>query len=487
MKNPTNSGYDDLDELLRQVDELVNDPVPGPADDTAPGEDFFESVEEAAEEEFDPDDYAPGDCGDDPVLYQNYSNHYGADIRNFSNGYGSGSAAPVPPQPEPAPVIPAYNADFQRVSRQEADYADSLREPRDLPRRRTKSQAVAERETRRPRKKSRRRRRGPGCGCMTVIVLLLVLVIGGGMLWHSLFRMPVSPVSIGERKKDSASVLVCGLGWEQSLTDTMMLVHVDGTNHQVNLLSLPRDTRTVTGQGGAGKLNAAYVRNGTGRDGMEGLLDYVQNLIGYRPDGYVLVNLSIVSQAADLMGSLEVEVPMAFDLEGVHVDAGLQTLNGSQVLQLLRFREGYAMADLQRVEVQRSVISAALDQWLSLENLTKIPRVLSLIRNGSEAAETYPGGYADPFTAPPFLLTDLDRANFLWLAKTALGCMMNGEPGQEKIVTSTLPGAAAWIDGQSFYEPDLGAVAELINASYNPYLVPIRAENLSLTGDVSNG
>ena len=481
MKNPTNSGYDDLDELLRQVDELVNDPVPGPADDTAPGEDFFESVEEAAEEEFDPDDYAPEDCGDDPVLYQNYSNHYGADIRNFSNGYGSGSAAPVPPQPEPAPVIPAYNADFQRVSRQEADYADSLREPRDLPRRRTKSQAVAERETRRPRKKSRRRRRGPGCGCMTGIVLLLVLVIGGGMLWHSLFRMPVSPVSIGERKKDSASVLVCGLGWEQSLTDTMMLVHVDGTNHQVNLLSLPRDTRTVTGQGGAGKLNAAYVRNGTGPEGMEGLLDYVQNLIGYRPDGYVLVNLSAVAKAADLMGTLEVDVPMAFDLEGVHVDAGLQTLSGEQVVQLLRFREGYVMADLQRVEVQRRVIAAALDQWLTVENLTKVGDILQMLftSNGVDGGTANP---ENPFDAPPLILTNLTKYNFFWLGKTAMGNMLSSQP--DKLIMNTAPGDSEMIGGVSYFEADLSAMAQLISASYNPYAVEIRPENLSLTGDV---
>ena len=41
-------------------------------------------------------------------------------------------------------------------------------------------------------------------------------------------------------------------------------------------------------------------------------------------------------------------------------------------MQLVRFRSGYAMADLDRVSVQRAFVSAALSQWLTPGKLVRL-------------------------------------------------------------------------------------------------------------------
>ncbi len=475
MKNPANSPYDDnLEDLLRQVDELVSDSPedPGTPDyDSAAGpygdasDDYPPYGEEYGSAYFpeDDDDFDADALDDDgSVLYQNYSNGYGANLRNFSNGYGSGQPAPQP-EPEPAPAIPAYNADFRRVRREESDYVRDYEEdpaPRKASRRAAPvSDDIPYDSYRAPKaskkKKRRKEKRRRGCGCTTVLLMLVLLVAGVFALVHFFFTPPISEQSIGERKPDCATVLICGTDWEGARTDTMMLVYLNGKEHQVGLMSLPRDTYTLTAAGSPAKLNSAYGRNGSGEEGMEGLLDYVQEIIGYRPDGYVLVSMELVTQIVDLMGGLEVEVPMTFDLEGEHLEEGLQHLTGNQVLQLLRFREGYVMQDLGRVEVQRSVIQAAMEQWTSPTHIKDVFSALNLVENHS--------------------ITTLNTRNCLWIGKVLL-------TGIGNIENHTLPGTASYIDGVSYYLLNRNEVADLVNESYNPYNVTILPENLKIAG-----
>lgn len=479
MKNPANSPYDDnLEDLLRQVDELVNDSPDDsqpqsynhPADPYASDGYNDPQYGEAYDDEyFSEDDFDADSAEDDgSVLYQNYSNHYGADLRNFSNGYGSGQSAPEPqpePEPKPTPVIPAYNADFLRASRNQADYVRGYEDDEPMPKKKSRraasndfaydSYSAPKAPKKKKRRKEKRRRGGCGCGCSTMLVLLALLVAGVFALVHFFFAPPISEQSIGPRKPDCATVLICGTDWEGARTDTMMLVYLNGKDREVGLLSLPRDTYTLTAAGNAAKLNSAYGRNGSDEEGMEGLLDYVQEIIGYRPDGYVLVSMDLVTQIVDLMGGLEVEVPMTFDLEGQHLEEGLQQLNGNQVLQLLRYREGYAMQDLGRVEVQRSVIQAAMEQWASPSHIKDVFGALKLVENHS--------------------LTTLNTRNCLWIGKVLLTGMGN-------ITTHTLPGYATYIGGVSYYVLNRDEVADLVNESYNPYQVTISPSDLKIAG-----
>ena len=468
MNNPNDFYQDDLEELLSQVDDLLLRDAPPP-----------EQPEE--EDDFDLSDYAPADSDDDePVVFQNYSNRYGADLRNFSNGYGTGVRSEEEPKPA-QPSIPAYNADFRRPDKAPARKEPVRREPpRENPPRETYRSAYPEQprsdyrdygseegfddappartskaaKAAKPEKK-KKKKGCCGCGCSTMLAAFGALALACVLLFNWVFAVPKSDVSIGSRKRDTATILICGTDWEGARTDTMMLLYLSGSEHKVGLLSLPRDSLTVTSSGSYAKLNSAYGRNGSGAEGMEGLLDYVQEIIGYRPDGYMLIAMDLVPQIVDAMGGVDVDVPMSFDLGGEHLEAGYQHLTGSQVLQLLRYREGYAMQDLDRVTVQRSVISACLDQWFTLDHIGDVTTALELVQNNS--------------------LTTLNVRNYLWMAKTVL--LSLGD-----ISTDTLPGYADYIDGVSYYILSRSGIAELINESYNPYKQEILAENLKIAG-----
>lgn len=413
----------DLDELLRQVDALLE--------------------EEPADENFDLDEYTPPEAREEePVFYQNYSNDYGRSVRNYSNGYGS-AAQPRETPHTPQPSIPAYNADFQQPRRPSVKKTQ-YREP---------EPEMVEKPKKQPKPPKPRKKRGCGCGCGTVL-LALVLAVTAAFFW--LFDMPESESSIGQRKRDTATILICGTDQSGDRTDTMMLLYLSGSEKQVGLLSLPRDSYTIATAGYAAKLNSAYGRNDGGETGMEALLDYIQDIIGYRPDGYILVDFTLVPKIVDLMGGVEMDLPNAIEDQANRLEAGLQTLNGEQVLFLLRHRQSYAMADLTRVEVQRSVIKACMDQWISVSGLSKVPEALELVQSSS--------------------LSSLSTRNYLWIGKTLLKSLGNG------FTTETLPGYPDYIGGVSYYLLDRAKVAELINNSFNPYAVTIEASSLNIAG-----
>ena len=301
------------------------------------------------------------------------------------------------------------------------------------------------------RRKSRRRR-GCGCGCLT---WLLGLLLAGCAALCLFVRPPQSAESIGDRKPDTATILVCGTDADGMRTDTMMLLYLSGSERKMGLLSLPRDSYTVTASGKAAKLNSAYGRNGGGEEGMEVLMDYVQRIIGYRPDGYILLDFTLVPQIVDIMGGVDVDVPMDMEVEGTYLTPGYQHLSGQQVLAILRFRSGYATADLGRVEMQRTVLKACMTQWLTPAHIGDAVQALKVLEDGSTAT--------------------LTTSNYLWMAKAML-------LGMGDLESHTLPGTAEYRDGVSYYILSPSGIAELINESFNPYQVTVTEEDLTIAG-----
>lgn len=449
----------ELDELLRQVDSLLDEPGRG---GTAP-------------DEPDISEYTPPEARrEEPrMFYQNAANGYGSQVRNYQNHYGNPQPEPREPSPrydyrqaedeyiEQAYSIPAYNADFHssRRERSQKPKAEASRPWSRTPRQQSRWEQEPQTDLppapgKHPTKKPRRKRGCCGCGCaglLTALALMLALVVGLG-LW--LFDRPETDAPIGPRKRDTATILICGTDADGTRTDTMMLLYLSGSEKKAGLLSLPRDTYTIATAGYAAKLNSAYGRNDCGEEGMEALLDYVQDIIGYRPDGYVLVGMDTVPQVVDAMGGVDVDVPQTVETDGVVVEGGLQHLDGEHALALLRHRSSYAMADLGRVEVQRLVVESCMKQWVSLSSLSRIPQALSVMEETS--------------------LSSLSLRNYLWIGKTLLKCMSAG------VETRTLPGYPDYIGGVSYYLLNRQEVADLMNESYNPYQVTIDAADLNI-------
>ena len=316
---------------------------------------------------------------------------------------------------------------------------------------------VAQREERRDEPQpEKKRKRHP---VRALLLVLLTLVVASAAALLILARQPESENALGARRKGCSTILLAGTDQEGYRTDTMMLLSVDRENGKLSLVSIPRDT-LVFCEYSVPKINSAYGWAGGGESGMKELMQRVTEIIGFEPDGYVLIDLAGFEKLIDCMGGVEFNVPMDMQYsdptQGLQIDlkAGEQKLNGDEAMQLVRFRSGYAMADLDRVSVQRAFVSAALSQWLTPGKLVRLPGALKTLSQ-----------YTD---------SNLTAENYLWLAEAAAVCDMTD------IRTQTLPGTATNLGGGSYYVLDAAGVAETVNACCNPYEQGIAVSDLSI-------
>lgn len=277
------------------------------------------------------------------------------------------------------------------------------------------------------------------CGLLLAVVLFVAYcaLIAG---------MPEADVDTTDKRNGICNILLAGTDEGGMRTDTMMLLSINDKEHTVTLLSLPRDTYTEGYN--PPKLNSACASAGGGEAGMQRLMGEVHSLLGIIPDGYVLVNFNVFEDIVDTFGGVKFYVPMDMDYEDpaqdlyIHLEQGYQKLNGEKAVQLMRYRSGYAMADLERVNVQREFLQAALDQWLDPWLIIKAPIAAGTV-------------YKD-------MTTDLSPGNCIWLIRALLQCDI------AQLNTQTLPGAPQYINGGSYFVPDAGAIEALATAFY-PY------------------
>jgi len=445
MSRPDNDT--DIYELLNRVDELL------------------EEDNEPREEDFEPE-FDDGIDMDDTMVFLNAANGYGQDVRNAANGYGRGvpqqqQQPPVDDEYEDDPLVPsvhAYNADFRRQRKGERRSSEYDQPPRQQQpsQRQQPAREQAPAQPAQPAKGGKKKR-----GCLGKLLTFVLILAALSIALHFALRPPME-TAMG-RKFGTSAILLCGTDLSGDRTDTMMLLYIDSLKNEAGLLTLPRDTYTVTDYGASNKLNSAYGRNGGGEEGMEVLLDYVQDTIGYRPDGYMMVQLPMLKDLVDLVGGVEFDVPkdMTFSGKGVGHDislkAGLQELNGEEAMALLRFRYGYVDQDLGRQNVQKQFLKACIGQWARPENLSKLPQAMDMFDTQG--------------------MTNLKTRNYLWIGFHLL------KVGFKNISTDTLPGYATYIGNQSYYVLNPEEVADLIQEKYNPYIREITTSDLDIAVD----
>ena len=287
-------------------------------------------------------------------------------------------------------------------------------------------------------------------------VLLLLLVITLVVL-HVMAKPPAGS-SLGEHKEDSCTILLAGTDESGDRTDTIMLLNVNRATGQVSLMSIPRDTK-VNCTYWPQKINGAYGINGKGEEGMDSLMGYVEDCVGFRPDGYILLELDVFVDLVDLFGGVDFNVPMDMyyddPTQDLHIalNSGFQTLDGEEAMGLVRYRYGYYDADIGRVRVQRDFMLSAIDQWVSLKNLWKAPGALAMLKANAT--------------------TDLSVGNFTWIAEAVLSC------GTENMYMTTVP---FYISGDGTYvliSAD-GDYLNLLNTYFNPYENDVTWDDLNI-------
>ena len=292
-----------------------------------------------------------------------------------------------------------------------------------------------------------------------VILLLLLALLAAAMVAFVLPRQPQGVSALGTRKAGTSTILLAGMDESGMRTDTLMLLSVSRPEKRLSLVSLPRDT-LINGSYTVPKLNSVYAANNGGSEGIEMLLTRVGEIIGFRPDGYMLIELSAFVDLVDELGGVTFDVPVDMyyndPSQNLYIDlkAGTQTLTGEEAMGVARFRSGYADADLGRVQVQRDLLTAILKEALSLKGTAKAPVLLNILLSHTT--------------------TDLTAANLLWLAESMVVVDLS------KAETVTLPGNAQYLGGVSYYILDPASVAQTVNTYCNPYEQAVTTDMLSI-------
>ena len=283
-----------------------------------------------------------------------------------------------------------------------------------------------------------------------ILKLLLLFIVFIALIFIFKKQPVVETEGLGERTDGISTILLAGVDDEAYRTDTLMLLSIDNNNHTMSLMSIPRDTYLDYGYGyNVPKINSAYGFADGGEAGIDELMKQIENIIGFKPDGYVMFDFDDFVDVVNLMGGVDFDVPMDMqysdptqDLE-INLSAGEQHLNGNEAIQLVRFRSGYANADITRTEVQRDFMKAAMDQWTSPLNLIKLPILLIMVKNRID--------------------TNLSLRNLAWLATAGLKCDLSN------LNTQILPGSAQYIGSGAYYVADSSSVKTLMINSFSPY------------------
>lgn len=354
---------------------------------------------------------------------------------------------------------------FRFRSEQEEDpyekgFADKLYDDYDMPLEEIpeidERPAVHERGAQQYYRPGKRQKRLRPLRLLVRLLLIFLFVFASALLTLHFLAEPPRGESPVAHLDDSSTILLAGTDESGDRTDTIMLLNVNRATGRLSLMSIPRDTK-VNSTYVPHSINLAYGVNGKGDEGMDSLMDYVSQCVGFRPDGYLLVELDVFVELVDLFGGVKFDVPMDMyyddPTQDLHIalPAGVQTLDGEEAMGLVRYRYGYLDADLGRISVQRDFMAAAMDQWVSLKNVFQAPGALRLLRSHT--------------------VTDMSAANLVWLAEAVLAC------GTDDMFMTTIPFA---ISGDYVTVDASGDYLDMLNTYFNPYENAVIWEDLMI-------
>lgn len=187
-----------------------------------------------------------------------------------------------------------------------------------------------------------------------------------------------------KKSGDVVNVLAVGVDGSETRSDTVILISMNFKTKEVSMLSIPRDTRVMY-NGKYDKLTHLFSYDTSGQL----TLDTVKDITGAKINYMAIVNFDGFSNAIDELGGVDVEVPdlggggMYYDdpVQDLHIalEAGYQHLDGQQAQGFVRYRKGYANADLGRIETQRYFLQQLVNQKLKPKYIAKIPAVFDVL------------------------------------------------------------------------------------------------------------
>lgn len=297
----------------------------------------------------------------------------------------------------------------------------------------------------------------------TILITLLVLGIGAGViavLYNKLIYNGTGGL-LPEKDPDpiNKTVAVFGVDEDGYRTDVIFAVNFNSENDRIRIISIPRDTKVEWAPEMREKMeeikgysiSVSKINEMTGYVGIDHITDFtipeIEKITGLSIDNYVIVTIDAFKQIVDAIGGVEVEVP-ALKGDGLHYDdnsqdlhihlqPGIQTLDGEAAEGLVRFRKGYVEGDVGRIRTQQLFLEGFTKKVTSPQIITKLPAVIKAVMQT--------------------VTTDIslnEAMSYLPYVKRA---------DASKLKADIIPGEARYEGGKSYYIPNEEEMPAFIN------------------------
>ncbi|EPY2273847.1 LCP family protein [Clostridium sporogenes] len=237
---------------------------------------------------------------------------------------------------------------------------------------------------------------------LKIIIILFSFIILLGILGYFYLLGFTNNSKLGEGKINTkkaeagepVNILVMGVdigdpgskeASDPKRTDTMLVVNYNPKTKNINMVSVPRDTR-VTMNGKKMKINSAHAING-----VNGSIAAVENLLGIEINNYAKIDYEGFRKVIDAIGGVKMDITRNMNYDDpsqnlhIHFQKGTTVhLDGKKAEEFFRWRKnnngtGFADGDLGRIENQHKFISKVVEKVKSPSIIPKIPNILSTI------------------------------------------------------------------------------------------------------------
>ncbi|MCO7124974.1 LCP family protein [Sporolactobacillus shoreicorticis] len=196
-------------------------------------------------------------------------------------------------------------------------------------------------------------------------------------------------------KKKAISLLLLGVDerkGDRGRSDTIIATTLNPTTDTMQMISIPRDTRTeIVGRGSMDKINAAYAYGG-----IKMAEDTVEKFVGDIPfDFYIKINMEGMSDLVDAVGGVTVNNKLDWQDEGYykkgyHYARGNITLDtGAKAMGYVRMRHLDPQGDFGRNQRQRDVIMAIVNKMANVSSVSRYSQILNALGSNVKTNLTF--------------------------------------------------------------------------------------------------
>ncbi|UFT98703.1 LCP family protein [Radiobacillus kanasensis] len=185
------------------------------------------------------------------------------------------------------------------------------------------------------------------------------------------------------KEQERLNILLLGVDERDSdsgRSDALMVMSLDPKTDSMQLVSIPRDTRTeIVGRGTEDKINHAYAFGGVDMS-----IDTVENFLDIELDYYVRINMEGLTDMVDAVGGITVNNEIdwydeGYYQKGYHFEEGEIQLDGAKAIGFVRMRHFDPEGDFGRTKRQRQVIQGIIEQGASIASVNKIDNILDVL------------------------------------------------------------------------------------------------------------